>query len=301
VAELVPVEGRPAMDGDVLVIDLVDESGEAQRDFVVQLGAGRLLEELERGLRGMSAGETKTIAFAGPDGGEKQAEVTVKEIKEPVLPPLDDELAKSASEFATMAELREEIESRLHDLVEAELNSEFRSAAVDRLAEASNVTVADALVDTRANDLLAGLLRSLERRGLNVETYLQLTGQSPEQLRDAVRAEARQSIARELVLEAAADKLGIEVTDDEVRDLIREEAEGAGEDAEELIEQVWERGRPDRLRGDLRLRKALDRITEEVKRIPVELARARESIWTPEQEKPETATKLWTPGSKETA
>ena len=123
--------------------------------------------------------------------------MTVKEIKEPVLPPLDDEFAKSASEFETLAELREEIETRLRDLVEAELNSEFRSAAVDRLAEASNVTVADALVDTRANDLLAGLLRSLERRGLNVETYLQLTGQSPEQLRDAVRAEARQSIARE--------------------------------------------------------------------------------------------------------
>ena len=151
--------------------------------------------------------------------------MTVKEIKEPVLPPLDDELAKSASEFETLAELREEIETRLRDLVEAELNSEFRSAAVDRLAEASNVSVADALVDTRANDLLAGLLRSLERRGLNVETYLQLTGQSPEQLRDAVRAEARQSIARELVLEAAADKLGIEVTDDEVKELIREEAE----------------------------------------------------------------------------
>ena len=64
---------------------------------------------------------------------------------------------------------------------------------------------------------------------------------------------------------------------------------------------MWERGRPDRLRGDLRLRKALDRIAEEVKRIPVDLARARESIWTPEQEKPETTTKLWTPGSKETA
>ena len=211
VAELVPVEGRPAKDGDVLVIDLVDESGEAQRDFVVQLGAGRLLEELERGLVGMNAGETKTITFAGPDGTEKSAEVTVKETKEPVLPPLDDELAKSASEFETLAELREEIESRLRDLVEAELNSEFRSAAVDRLAEASNVSVADALVDARANELLAGLLRSLERRGLNVDTYLQLTGQSPEQLRDAVRAEARQSIARELVLEAAADKLGIEV------------------------------------------------------------------------------------------
>ncbi|MGH2921627.1 MAG: trigger factor [Gaiellaceae bacterium] len=301
VAELVPVEDRPAKDGDVLVIDLVDETGEAQRDYVVQLGAGRLLEELERGLRGMSPGDAKSISFTAAEGSEKNAEVTLKEVKEPVLPPLDDELAKSASEFETLAELREEVESRLRELVEAELNAEFRSSAVDKLAEASQVKVADSLVDARANDLLAGLLRSLEQRGLNVDTYLQLTGQTPEQLRDAVRAEARQSIARELVLEAVAEKLGIEVTDDEVRELIREEAEAAGEDAEALIEQVWERGRPDRLRADLRLRKALDRVADEVKRIPVELARARESIWTPEKEKPEAATKLWTPGSKETA
>jgi trigger factor len=301
VAELVPVEDRPAKDGDVVVIDVVDEDGEAQRDYVVQVGSGRLLEEIERTLRGMSPGDTKTVTFKTPDGAPKTAEVTLKELKEPVLPPLDDELAKTASEFDTLSELRDEIESRLRELVEAEIRAEFRSNAVDRLADASNVTIADSLVDARANDLLAGLLRSLEQRGLNVEAYLQLTGQRPEQLRDAVRAEARQSIARELVLEAVADKLGIEVSDDEVKDLIREEAEAAGEDPEELIKQVWEHGRPQRLRADLRLRKALDRIADEVKRIPVELARARESIWTPGQEKPEPAAKLWTPGSKESA
>jgi trigger factor len=301
VAELVPVEGRPAKDGDVVVIDLVDEGGEAQRDYVVQLGGGRLIEEIERALRGMSAGDTKTVTFKAPEGAAKTAELTLKELKEPVLPPLDDDLAKAASEFETLAELRSEIESRLHELLEAELRAEFRSEAVDKLAEASNVKVADSLVDARANDLLAGLLRSLEQRGLNVETYLQLTGQRPEQLRDAVRAEARQSLARELVLEAVAEKLGIEVSDEDVKELIREEAEAAGEDADELTKEVWERGRPERLRADLRLRKALDRVADEVKRIPVELARARESIWTPGQEKPEPAAKLWTPGSKETA
>jgi trigger factor len=109
VAELVPVEDRPAKDGDVLVADLVDEGGEAQRDYVVQLGAGRLVEEIERGLRGMSVGETKKIAYTAPDGQQKEAEATLKEIKEPVLPPLDDELARAASEFETLDELRTEI------------------------------------------------------------------------------------------------------------------------------------------------------------------------------------------------
>src|ERR687883_1417351 len=61
IAELVPVEDRPAVEGDTLVVDLVGGSGEAQRDYVVELGQGRLLDELEAGLAGMSIGETKTI------------------------------------------------------------------------------------------------------------------------------------------------------------------------------------------------------------------------------------------------
>jgi hypothetical protein len=55
------------------------------------------------------------------------------------------------------------------------------------------------------------------------------------------------------------------------------------------------------LRADLRLRKALDRVAAEAKRVPVDVARARESIWTPDKESSQTETKLWTPGSKEPA
>ena len=176
VAELVPVEGRPAQDGDVLVVDLVDETGEAQRDYVVQLGAGRLVEEIERGLIGMSPGEAKEISYTPPEGGTKQAGATLKELKEPVLPPLDDELARSASEFETLAELRGEIAERLREAIQAELEADFRAGAVDKLVEASNVEVADSLVEARAAELLNGMLRSLERRGLDAETYLRVTG-----------------------------------------------------------------------------------------------------------------------------
>ncbi len=77
------------------------------------------------------------------------------------------------------------------------------------------------------------------------------------------------------------------------------------EDAEDEFEQALvklrESGAYERLREDLRLRAALDRLAADVKRIPVELAEARESIWTPEKDKPETSAKLWTPGSKEPA
>jgi trigger factor len=301
VAELAPVEGRPARTGDVLVVDALDEAGEGQRDLVVELGSGRLVEEIERALTGASQGETKEVEFELADGSTGTATVEVKELKEKVLPPLDDELAKAASEFDTLEELRADIEHRIQEVLEEEAETQFRSAAVDRLVEASNVQVGGPLVEARTRELLNGLGRSLERRGISAEAYFQLSGQTADQLVERMGAEAALSVARELVLEAVADQLGLEVSDEEIEELIREQAELQGDDADEAIKQVFSDGRQEALRGDLRLRKALDRVAAEAKRVPVEVARAREEIWTPDKETPKTETKLWTPGSKEPA
>jgi trigger factor len=227
--------------------------------------------------------------------------VTVKEIKEKVLPPADDELAKAATEFDTYEELRTDIESRLREQLEDELDAAFRGETIDRLVAASGATASGPLVDARARELLNQLGRSLDRRGISADLYLQLTGQTPEQLAEGVRAEAAQSVARELVLEAAADKLGIEVSDDEVEELIREQAKAAGEDADDVVSQIRESGRFETLRADLRLKEALDRIVSEVKRISPDLAQARDKLWTPDKETSPTETKLWTPASKEPA
>src|ERR687888_81499 len=156
VAELVPIEDRPVVEGDTLVVDLVGAEGEAQRDYVLELGQGRLLDELEAGLVGMSIGETKPIEAELADGSTTTIEATVKEIKEKVLPPLDDDLALS-----------------------------------------------------------------LERRGISLDTYLQVTNVSGEELVERLRAEARESVAGELALEAAADQLGVVVSDEELEEELR--------------------------------------------------------------------------------
>jgi trigger factor len=301
VADLAPVEGRPAQTGDVVVVDAVEESGEAQRDLVLELGSGRLLEEVERALTGASAGDTRAVEYSLPDGSSRATQVTLKEIKEKVLPPADDDLARAASEFDTSDELRTDIESRLREQLEDELDAAFRAEAVDRLVEASNATASGPLVDARARELLNQLGRSLDRRGISADLYLQVTGQTPEQLAEGVRAEAAQSVARELILEAAADKLDIEISDDEVEELIREQAEAAGEDSDEVVGQIRESGRFETLRADLRLKETLDRIVSEVKRISPDLAQARDKLWTPDKETAPTETKLWTPASKEPA
>src|SRR5471030_2215025 len=275
VGEFVPVEGRPAEDGDTAVVDLIAEDGSAQRDYVVDLGSERLVEELENGTR-------------------RSATVTLNELKQRVLPPLDDDLAKAASEFDTLDELRAEIEGRLRGQVEDELEGLFRAAAVDELVKATKFSAAGPLVEARTRELLTGLARSLQARGIDADSYLQLTGQSPEVLEARLRAEAGMSVARELVLEAVADKLGIQVSDDEIRGELRT----AGE-TDEDIEQFVAEGGADRVRDDIRLKKALDRVVAEVKPIAPELHEAREAIWTPEQEQAAETPKLWTPGSKE--
>jgi trigger factor len=297
VAELVPVEGRPVGPEDTVIVDLVSPNGETRRDYVVELGRGAVVDEIEQGIPGMSAGETKDIQFELGDETTQQVTITVKEIKEKVLPALDDELARSASEFETLDELRGEIESRLRGHLEEEVEAQFRADVADALVDATKVDASGALVEGRTRELLRGLARQVEARGVPLETYLAMTGQSPDDLVARLREEATRSVARELVLEAAADKLDIQVPDEEVETLVREQAELAGEDPEETISQLRHSGRLETLRDDIRLRNALDRVASEVKRIPKELAEARDAIWTPEKEKQQADTKLWTPGS----
>jgi trigger factor len=222
-----------------------------------------------------------------------KVEAVVKEIKEKVLPELDDELARSASEFDTLDELRADIGQRIHDQVEAEVDEAFRRAVLDRLVEASNVQVTGPLVDARTRTLLRELDGVLQRSGGSLDAYLQMSGDSPENLVARLQQQAAASVAGELVLEAAADQLGIEVSDEEVDEAFRDRFE----EGDRIIEQARAAGAYDTERENMRLARALDTIAQEVERIPPEQAAAREAIWTPDKEKPATDTKLWTPGS----
>jgi len=296
VAELVPVEARPVAAEDTVILDLVSPGGETRRDYVIELGRGAVVDEIEQGVVGMTAGETKEIEFELADDSRQSVTVTVTEIKEKVLPPLDDELARSASEFETLDELRADIETRLLGQIEEELEAQFRAEVADALVAASKVDAAGPLVESRTRELLRGLARQVEARGVQLETYLAMTGQQPDDLVARLREEAQRSVARELVLEAAAEKLELVVGDEEVEALVREQAEAVGDDSEQTLSALRESGRFETLRDDMRLRDALDRVAADVKRIPRELAEAREAIWTPDKEKTKADTKLWIPG-----
>jgi trigger factor len=231
------------------------------------------------------------------DGTKRSLTANVKEIKERVLPPLDDELAKTASEFDTLDELRADLERTIKEQLEVEANAIFRRSVADALLQATKVQPTGPLVEARTRELIRGLARSLEQRGIDAGAYMQLTGQTPQQLELRMRGEATRAVGQEIVLEAIADDLGLDVSDAEVRETL--EAQGEEEEAIEWVLQTPET--LDRLKEDLRLRKALDHVASQVTRIEPELAEAREKLWTPEQQQEQEAAagdkKIWTPGS----
>jgi trigger factor len=221
--------------------------------------------------------------------------VTLHELYEKMLPPLDDELARAASEFDTLAELRSDIFDQIQTLLSDEVDSRFRTDAVDELVKASKVEPAPLVIEVRTRELLNTFFRQIEQRGIDPVAYLKMAGISGEELERTLWNEAGQSLARELVLEGVADKLAIEVTDDELRSELRE-----GGETDEEIDAFFASSLVDRIRSDLRLRRAAERVAAEVKPISADLAEARERLWTPEKEAatgPEK--KLWTPGSKD--
>lgn len=295
-ATLSPVEGRPAEAGDTVVVDLSGD--EVTRDYAIEVGHGRMRDEIEEAIIGTSVAETSVATVDMGDSTTATVDVTVKEINEKVLPPLDDDLAVLATEFETLAELEVDIENVLVERLDAEIDVQFRERALDALAEATTFERLDPIVQARARSLWHGLADQLEQRGLKVENYMAATGQTFEQIDAQLRSEAERAVKRELTLEAVADKLEIEVTEDEVEEFIEREASEHGEDPGASIAMVRERGGFEKLQADLRLKKALDEVMASVKPIAVELAEAREELWTPEKENAPSSRNIWTPGSE---
>jgi trigger factor len=160
VAELSPVEGRPAAEGDVAVVDIAADEG-AHRDYVVELGVERLMDEIEEGIRGLLVGDTEQVTWELGNGSTAGADVTLKELYEKVLPPLDDDFARAASEFDTLDDLRGDVEGKIREQLEEDAEGRFRQAAVDELVKASKVDPAGLVVEVRTRELLSAFVRSL--------------------------------------------------------------------------------------------------------------------------------------------
>lgn len=307
-ARLEPVE-RPAVDGDVLLIDfegLVEgkafEGGKAS-DYLLELGSGQLVEGFEPQLTGAGPGETRQVEVGFPDdyradelaGKEAVFTVEVKEVREKVLPELDDDFASEASEFDTLDELRADISERLSEAVGRRIEQDFRIAAVDAAVEKATVALPDELAGARATERWERVEHQLASRGMSPDAYLQLQGKSRDEVIEEARPDAERELKREAVLAAIAEAEGVEASDEEMAEALAHAAEHERTTPEKLLKRLRQSGRDAMVREDIRMRKAVDVVAESAKPIPIEQAEAREKLWTPEKER-EAAGGLWTPG-----
>ncbi len=309
-AKLEPVD-RAAAEGDVLLVDfegLVDdkafEGGKAS-DYLLELGGGQLIEGFEEQLAGASAGETRRVEVAFPEdyqaeqlaGEDAVFTVEVKEVREKVLPALDDEFASEASEFDTLEELRADIAKRLAEVVGQRAEQDFRIAAIDAASAEAKVDIPEELATARASERWERVERQLAGRGMSPDAYLQMQGKTREQVIEESRPDAEAELKREAVLAAIAEAEAIEVSEEEMIEALEHPAEHERTTPQKLLERLEESGRDAMIRDDIRFRKAIDVVAEAAKPIPLEQAEAREQIWTPEKERKEAGS-LWTPGDE---
>ncbi len=308
-AKLEPVE-RPAAEGDALLIDfegLLDGQafeGGAASDYLLELGSGRLIEGFESQLTGAEPGEERRVEVTFPDdyqaeqlaGEDAVFTVKVKEVREKVLPELDDEFASEASEFDTVAELRADIEQRLGEAVGQRIEQDFRVAAIDAAVEGATMDLPDELALARASERLDRLERQLAQRGMDPAGYFQMQGKTREEVLEESKPDAVVELKREAVLAAIAEAEEIEVSDEEMVEALEHTAEHERTTPEKLLERLRENGRDEMVREDIRVRKAIDLVAEAATPIAIGQAEAREQLWTPEKER-QAAGGLWTPDS----
>ncbi|HEX8051234.1 MAG TPA: trigger factor [Solirubrobacterales bacterium] len=309
-ARLEQVE-RPAAEGDSLLIDFegfLDGSafqGGAAEDYLLTLGSGQFIPGFEEQLTGAEAGEEREVNVTFPEQYE-QAEhlagkdvvfkVKVKEVREKVLPELDDDFASDASEFDTLEELRADIREKVGAALGSRAEEDFRVAAIDAAVEAATVEVPDALTTARAEERWERMERQLAGRGMDPNAFLQMQGKTRDELIEETKPDAEKELKREAVVTAIAEAEGIEVSEEEMVEALEHSAEHERTTPEKLLERLRQSGRDSMVREDLRARKAIDLVAESAKPIPKEQAEAREKIWTPEKDK-EKAGELWTPDS----
>ncbi|MGA8766146.1 MAG: trigger factor [Candidatus Acidiferrales bacterium] len=270
-ATFVPVEGRPAKDGDSVLIKLKGiptgggEPVEAD-NVLVPLGAEETLASFTENLRGASAGDTKKFEARYPDdypdkklaGKTYDFSVNVEGIKEKKLPELNDDFVKEAAgekaEVATLDELRKKIRENLEASKEHQQASQARDKILEQLVSKHDFPVPEALIEGQMDTRLERMVRSLasqgvDPRGMNVDWTA---------LRRQQRDRSVTDVKAELLLDRIATAEKIDATEEELEKEISHLAEHGGESATALRARLTKQGALDTMKSKLRSNKTID-------------------------------------------
>ena len=268
-ARLNPVD-REAKDGDVVLIDYEGKidgepfEGGSAKDYLLELGGGARPPGAGEGARSarrpaISARRLSPFPDDYPAeevaGKSAEFDVTVKEVREKELPELNDEFAAEASEFDTLAELREHIAGQIREILERQIAERFQQAALDAAVANARVELPEPVVEARAAEMWRRVERSLQQQGVDPENYLQIQGKTRDEMIKEARPDAEQALKREAVLEAVAEAEGIEITEEDMLEALQippgHEDHGHPE-PEDALKDIRESGREEVLKEDLR-------------------------------------------------
>ena len=274
---------RPAQMGDTAVIDFegfmngVAFSGGKGEDHSLVLGSHSFIPGFEEQVVGMSAGEEKDIDVTFPEeyheelaGKPAVFHIKCKEVKESILPELDDEFAKDVSEFDTLAEYKDSVRKNLQETREKSVERNFREAVLEKAAENITVEIPDAMIEEQHEIMINDYANNLMNQGIELEQYIAMMGMDMDTFRMNTRPSAARQLRVNLMLDAVAEAEGFEVTDEDIESELQKMA-----DAYKLkLEDVKAAVPVENLRKDILERKAADLICENA--IPTEAAPAEE-------------------------
>jgi trigger factor len=279
---------RPAAEGDFVTIDIAgSQDGEpiaqlTAEDYLYEVGSGGILPEVDEQIIGATAGSTLEFDAAFPgaaavededdddeddDDDEKpslQFVVTVKDVKERVLPDLDDAFASEASEFETLEELTEDLRNRSMAIKKVQAQMALREKTGEVLAELVEEEVPDPLVAQEMQQRLQDLSMRLEAQGMNLDTWIAMSGKEPDEVVADLRETATTAVKVDLALRAVAEAEGIECTDEDLEQEYAQVAERLNLKAKEVRRQFERAEQVPAVRSDVKKRKAFDWLLERV-------------------------------------
>lgn len=270
-AELRPVEGRDeAREGDFVSIDYQASIGGTpqpngkRENRLVEIGQGSVPPEIDRALAGLRVGESKSIDVEFDDrypdasvaGKVVRFEVSLKGIREKILPAADDELAKEHGECPTFAELRVKVRERIAQSLEREAMDQVREQLIDELLRRNAFEVPGSLVERQVDAFVEELLARVGERRAELER----DAQRLEKLRDEMRPKAERQVRVALALDALAEQTNVEIGDDEIEQRVAETASQAGQQAARVREIYRDPAARGELRGRLARERALAQI-----------------------------------------
>jgi trigger factor len=243
---------RPTINGDTTIIDFegfIDsqpfEGGKGE-DYELVLGSNSFIPGFEAKINGMTVGEERDLDLAFPEDYHQKElagkpvvfKVKLKEVKEKILPELDDEFAKDVSEFDTLSEYRQSIREKLTAAKKEESDRAFEDAVLTKLGDSLECDVPEAMIDDFVNNQMENFKRQLAQYGMELDAYINMMGTNVEGFRSSMRPNAIKQIKTTLALEKIAETEKLEPTEVEIEAYYTEMATKYGVEAKVVRESI---------------------------------------------------------------